>query len=66
LLARREVVVDPANRPDIVLVADRVHVAVVEAKVLAELGARQLERYRKAESGADVYAPRIVPLPSRW
>jgi len=56
LLVRREALVDRANRPDIVLVADGVRVAVVEVKVLAGLGARQLERYREAEPGADVYA----------
>lgn len=53
---RREAAVDSANRPDIVLCADGMCVAVIEVKVLAGLGARQLARYRAALPGAKVYA----------
>lgn len=56
LSVRREAFVDSANRPDIVLTADGIRVAVIEVKVLAGLGPRQLERYHKAEPDASVYA----------
>jgi hypothetical protein len=39
-----------------VLVSEGARVAVIEVKVLAGLGASQLERYQKAEPGAEVYA----------
>jgi hypothetical protein len=55
LLVRREPFIDRVNRPDIVLVAGDARVAVIEVKVLAGLGPRQLERYREAEPGAEVY-----------
>jgi hypothetical protein len=51
----REAFVDSANRPDIVLTADGVRIAVIEVKVLAGLGPRQLERYHEAVPDADVY-----------
>src|SRR5262249_23999999 len=73
LSVSREAAVDSANRPDIVLTADGARVAVIEVKVLAGLGPRQLERYHDAVPGADVYTlippERLpVPLPSsgRW
>jgi hypothetical protein len=56
LMVHREVAVDSANRPDIVLAADGVRVAVIEVKVLAGLGTRQLAGYQTAAPGADVYA----------
>jgi hypothetical protein len=67
LSVSREASVDSANRPDIVLTADGDRLAVIEVKVLAGLGPRQLERYHKAVPDADVYAlvyPErlIVPL----
>jgi hypothetical protein len=56
LRVRREVAVNPDSRPDLVLQVDGACVAVIEVKVLAGLGARQLERYREAEPSAEVYA----------
>jgi hypothetical protein len=56
LEVHRELAVDSANRPDIVLTVDGRCVAVIEVKVLAGLGTKQLLRYQKAEPGADVYA----------
>lgn len=52
----REASVDDADRPDIVLTAAGARVAVIEVKVLAGLGPRQLERYHEAVPGAEVYA----------
>lgn len=58
----REVTVDSANRPDLVLrVGDRM-AAVIEVKVLAGLGPKQLLRYEEAEPGADRY---VVVFPER-
>ena len=48
------------------LTVDGARVAVIEVKVLAGLGPRQLERYREAVPGADVYAlvhPERLPVP---
>lgn len=59
----REAFVDSANRPDIVLTADGDRIAVIEVKVLAGLGPRQLERYHEAVPDADVYA---LVYPERW
>jgi hypothetical protein len=56
LTVHREIAVDSANRPDIVLTVDGASVAVIEVKVLAGLGTKQLARYQTAEPGADVYA----------
>jgi hypothetical protein len=56
LVVTREASVTEADRPDIVLTAAGTRVAVVEVKVLAGLGRRQLERYLEAVPGADVYA----------
>jgi hypothetical protein len=56
LLVHREVAVDSANRPDIVLTADGTRVAVIEVKVLAGLRTGQLAGYQTAEPDADVYA----------
>jgi len=58
----REVAVDSANRPDLVLRTSEGIAAVVEVKVLAGLGAKQLERYVDAEPDADNYA---VVFPER-
>ncbi|MCE0486370.1 type I restriction enzyme HsdR N-terminal domain-containing protein [Ornithinimicrobium sediminis] len=61
----REVAVDRANRPDIVLTHDGQRVAVIEIKVLAGLGYRQLLRYQAAEPGARAYVlvyPRRLAL----
>lgn len=52
----REAFVDPASRPDIVLTIGGDRIAVIEVKVLAGLGARQLERYSEAVPDAEVYA----------
>lgn len=58
----REVTVDSANRPDLILrVGDR-RAAVIEVKVLAGLGPKQLHRYEAAEPGADRY---VVVFPER-
>lgn len=51
----REVLVDSANRPDLVLRSSSGTLAVVEVKVLAGLGVKQLERYVEAEPAADSY-----------
>ena len=56
LSVSREASVDSANRPDIVLTVDGDRIAVIEVKVLAGLGPRQLERYHAAVPDADVYA----------
>lgn len=53
---RREVTVGSKDRPDLVLTLDDRPVAVIEVKVLAGIGPRQLERYREAHPDADVYA----------
>jgi hypothetical protein len=53
---RREVTVDAANRPDLILMACGKPVAVIEVKVLAELGTGQLTRYAEAIPNAAVYA----------
>jgi hypothetical protein len=71
LAVNREVAVDSANRPDIVLAVDGVRVAVIEVKVLSGLGANQLLRYQNAEPGADIYAllyPEglVLPLAEPW
>lgn len=58
----REVTVDSANRPDVVLRSADGIVAVIEVKVLAGLGGKQLERYVEAEPDADHYA---VVFPER-
>ncbi len=61
----REVAVDRANRPDMVLSHHGHRVAVIEVKVLAGLGHRQLLRYQAAEPGAGVYVllhPRRLAL----
>lgn len=55
LTVTREASVDDADRPDIVLTAAGTRVAVIEVKVLAGLGPRQLERYYEAVPGADIY-----------
>jgi hypothetical protein len=55
LLVGREALVDSANRPDIVLTAGGARIAVIEVKVLADLGPQQLERYRRAVPDADAY-----------
>jgi hypothetical protein len=52
----REVAVDSANQPDLVLVLDGRRRVVIEVKVLAGLGWRQLERYSTAVPDAEVYA----------
>lgn len=52
----REITVGLKDRPDLVLTLDDRPVAVIEVKVLAGLGPRQLERYRDAHPNADVYA----------
>jgi hypothetical protein len=54
-MVHREVAVDSANRPDIVLTADGIRVAVIEVKVLAGLGPRQLAGYQTAEPGRGVF-----------
>jgi hypothetical protein len=62
LTVHRESRVDPVSRPDIVLAAGGALVAVIEVKVLAGLGPRQLERYHEAAPGADVY---VLVCPER-
>lgn len=59
---QREVTVDSANRPDLILRVGDHRLAVIEVKVLAGLGPKQLERYREAEPGADTY---VVVFPER-
>ncbi len=59
---QREVTIDSANRPDLVLHVDDRRVAVLEVKVLAGLGRRQLARYADAEPGADAY---VLIFPGR-
>lgn len=56
LSVRREVAVDTASRPDLVLVHQGARVAVIEVKVLAGLGVRQLQRYHEADPDAQAYA----------
>ena len=56
LTVRREVALDTVNRPDLVLAVGEGRVAVIEVKVLADLGSGQLAGYEAAEPGADVYA----------
>jgi hypothetical protein len=56
LAVHREVALDTENRPDMILTAGEDRVAVIEVKVLADLGTGQLARYEAAEPGADVYA----------
>ncbi len=56
LAVHREVALDAVNRPDMVLTAGEDRVAVIEVKVLADLGSGQLAGYEAAEPGADVYA----------
>jgi hypothetical protein len=58
----REATVDAESRPDIVLRAGGRTLAVVEVKLLAGFGRRQLARYVEAEPGADVY---VVLRPGR-
>lgn len=65
---QREASVDSANRPDIVLTADGARIAVIEVKVLAGLGRRQLERYHNAVPDADIYVlvyPERLAVPLR-
>ena len=69
----REVAIDSANRPDIVLSIDGRRTAVIEVKVLAGLGSHQLGRYEAAEPNADRYIlvyPGLLPIDldsgSRW
>jgi hypothetical protein len=69
LSVSREAFVYPANRPDIVLTADGARIAVIEVKVLAGLGPRQLERYHEAVPYADMYAlvyPERLPVLSHF
>jgi hypothetical protein len=49
---RREFSVDRADRVDLVILVDGTPWAVIEAKVLAGVGANQLRRYRAAVPGA--------------
>ena len=61
----REVAVDAANRPDIVLHSCGRRVAVIEVKVLAGLGHQQLRRYVEVEPNADAYVliyPQRLPI----
>ncbi len=61
----REVAVDSANRPDIVLRSGGRRVAVIEVKVLAGLGHQQLRRYVEVEPNADGYVliyPQRLPI----
>lgn len=58
----REVSVGKANRTDLILRVDDRRTAVIEVKVLAGLGPKQLLRYEQAEPGADRY---IVVHPER-
>lgn len=56
VMVHRELTIDPASRPDFVLKLGDKPLAVLEAKVLAGLGVRQLERYYDAEPSAAIYA----------
>jgi hypothetical protein len=58
----REAAVDAESRPDIVLRAGGRALAVIEVKLLAGFGRRQLARYVEAEPGADAY---VVLHPGR-
>jgi hypothetical protein len=58
----REVAVNSAERPDLILRVKGRPTAVFEVKVLAGLGPKQLERYRAAEPDADAY---VVVHPER-
>lgn len=58
----REVAVDAANQPDLVLECGGRRLAVIEVKVLAGLGPAQLERYSTAVPDADAY---VVIFPQR-
>jgi hypothetical protein len=68
----REATVDAESRPDIVLRAGGRTAAVIEVKLLAGFGRRQLARYIEAEPGADAYVvlhPGRLALPpgdERW
>ncbi len=50
---KREVSLDKANRPDLILHANGSTVAVIEVKLLSGLGVKQLDRYLEAEPNAD-------------
>lgn len=65
LRARREVVVSSSDRIDLVIEGSGRTLAVIEVKVLAGLGRRQLERYAAAVPGADRYVllvPKRLPV----
>lgn len=62
VVVEREVSVDSANRPDLILRVGSRRVAVIEVKVLAGVGPKQLDRYQEAEPGADEY---VVVFPER-
>ncbi|MFD6730239.1 hypothetical protein [Micromonospora aurantiaca (nom. illeg.)] len=62
VVVRREVAVDPASQPDIVIERQGQRVAVMEVKVLAGLGTFQLERYAAAVPDAAVY---VLVFPGR-
>ncbi|MER5337835.1 hypothetical protein [Micromonospora sp. NPDC002717] len=62
VVVHREVAVDPASQPDIIIELQGQRIAVIEVKVLAGLGTAQLERYADAVPDAAVY---VLVFPSR-
>jgi hypothetical protein len=62
LRVRREVAVDGANQPDLIIESNDRRLALIEVKVLAGLGPTQLDRYRAAVPDAEHY---LVVYPQR-
>ncbi|MFI5735414.1 PD-(D/E)XK nuclease family protein [Kribbella sp. NPDC051587] len=69
----REIAISAADRPDILIQNDGRTLAVIEVKVLAGLGPRQLDRYIEAAPDAERYAlimpahlPIHLPAAGRW
>jgi hypothetical protein len=56
VVVHRELTLNAANRPDLVLKLAGKPLAVLEAKVMAGIGPQQLERYYDAEPNANAYA----------
>jgi hypothetical protein len=56
VVVHRELSLNAANRPDVVLKLAGATLAVLEAKVMAGIGPRQLDRYYEAEPNAIAYA----------